>query len=302
MSAGGMSNKDKMKAKTKEGIQAYIFLAPTLLIIALFRYWPTISTMIISFFDYNLISPVRPFVKLRNYIVVFSDPLFYLMLRNTLLYAVGMVSMSMLVALAVAITLDKVKIGVNVFKILYFIPVITSVVAVSLVWQYMYDPKLGLVNWVLNHLGLPSQGWLTDTRQSLFGIILMGSWQQIGFNMLVFLAGLKGISGQYYEAARIDGATSWQQFIKITLPLLKPVILFVLIVQTSFGFQVFTQVYVMTQGGPADASRVIVYHIYQTAFETMRLGRASALSMILFGIILVIALVQLKIIGLRETE
>ncbi len=129
---------------------------------------------------------------------------------------------------------------------------------------------------------------------------MMGSWQQIGFNMLVFLAGVKGISSQYYEAARIDGATSWQQFVKITLPLLKPVILFVLIVQTSFGFQVFTQVYVMTQGGPADASRVIVYHIYQTAFEAMRMGRASALSMVLFGIILAIALVQLKIIGLRE--
>lgn len=297
-----MENKDKLRSKTKESIQGYLFVTPALLIIGLFRYWSTIGTIIMSFYKYSFISLVKPFIGLGNYITIFSDPLFYSILRNTLLYAVGMVSISILVGLGVAIILDKVKIGGNFFKVVYFIPVITSVVAISLVWQYMYDPKLGLINWVLTRLGLPSQGWLTDPRQALFGIILMGSWQQIGFNMLIFVAGLKGISNQYYEAARIDGATLWQQFTSITLPLLRPVILFVLIVQTSFGFQVFTQVYVMTQGGPADASRVMVYHIYQTAFEYMRMGLGSALSTVLFGIILAIALVQLNIFGLGGVE
>jgi len=206
---------------------------------------------------------------------------------------------TMAAALGLALLLNRRRGGERVLRTVVFLPFVTSAVAIAIVWQWMFNPDFGLVNYALRLLHLPAFDWLGSPHTALLAIILVTVWTQVGYQMVVFLAGLQGIPQSYYDAALVDGATPWKRFRHVTLPLLRPVVLFVLVTGIISGFQVFTLVYMMTEGGPLHSTDVIVYRIYQTAWEFLRFGSASAMALVLFGILLAVTAVQFKLLGRR---
>ncbi|MFQ6617998.1 MAG: carbohydrate ABC transporter permease [Fidelibacterota bacterium] len=191
--------------------------------------------------------------------------------------------------------------GVNLLRTLYFLPSVSSFVAISLVWTWLYHPQFGLANYILGFLGLGPFGWLSEPSTALISIMIMTIWMGIGYQMVIFLAGLQGIPEGLYEASRIDGASAWQRFWNITLPLLKPTTFFVLVTSVIASFQVFTSIYVMTEGGPMRSTDVVVYHIYKNAWDYLKMGYASAMAWVLFLIIMAATWIQFKFMG-REVE
>jgi len=240
----------------------------------------------------------RPFVGLANYRALVGDAAFGHALANTAIYVL-FVPVGMAVALALALLVNRRMRGVAFLRTVFFLPYITSFVAISLVWKWMYDPDFGLFNNILARLGLPPQPWLSSPATAMPSLMLMSVWMYAGYMMVIFLAGLQNIPESLYESARIDGAGAWQRFRRITLPMLRPTTFFVLVTMVIFMFQVFTAVYVMTEGGPLHATDVIVYHIYRNAWEYLRMGYASAMAWVLFGIVFVVTLVQYVWLGGR---
>jgi multiple sugar transport system permease protein len=207
----------------------------------------------------------------------------------------------MIISLSVALMMHKRLKGVGFLRTLYFLPSVTSFVAIALVWMWIYHPSFGAANFFLNLVGLPPLQWLNSAQTAMISIIIFSVWLGLGYQMVIFLAGLQGIPDELYEAALIDGASGWKRFWRITLPLLKPTTFFILVTSLIGSFQVFTSVYVMTGGGPVRSTDVVVYHIYQAAWEQLRMGYASAMSWVLFIIIMIATWVQFKLMG-REVE
>jgi len=205
----------------------------------------------------------------------------------------------MAVALALALAMNQPLRGIRIYRTVYFIPVVCSSVAVALVWKWFYNTEFGVLNWVLSLVGIPPQGWITTSRWAMPAIALTVIWKSMGYNMVIFLAGLQDIPQHLYEAAAIDGAASWARFRYITLPLLTPQLFFVLVISVIGSFQAFDMVYVMTGGGPGNATQVYNYYIWQNAFQFFKMGYASALAYILFAIIFLITLVQVRYLGRR---
>jgi multiple sugar transport system permease protein len=208
----------------------------------------------------------------------------------------------MAVALGLALLMNRKIPGVRVLRAIFFLPYITSFVAISLVWRWMFQPDVGLLNGLLGLLRIPPQPWLSSPATALPSLMLMSIWMYAGYMMIIFLAGLQSIPEPLYESARIDGANAWQRFRHITIPMLRPTTLFLLVTMVIFMFQVFTAVYVMTEGGPLHATDVIVYHIYRNAWEYLRMGYASAMAWVLFAIVFVITLVQFRFLGGRPAQ
>ncbi len=281
-----------------EASRAWAFLAPSLAHLLLFSIGPIIFSLWLSFHEWDLLSPARPFVGLDNYRALAADPDFLRSLLNTALY-VTFVPAAMVVALGLALLLNRNIPGVRVLRAVFFLPYITSFVAISLVWRWMFQPDVGLLNGILGWLQIPPQPWLSSPASALPSLMLMSVWMYAGYMMVIFLSGLQSIPASLYESARIDGAGAWQRFLHITLPLLRPTTLFVLVTMVIFMFQVFTAVYVMTEGGPLHATDVIVYHIYRNAWEYLRMGYASAMAWVLFAIVFLITLVQFRWLGGR---
>lgn len=279
-------------------IEGLAFLAPSLILILAFVVAPLVFSLYLSVHRWDVVSPEKPFVGLQNFLGILQNPLFWNALKNTFLFTLQ-VPVSMALALFVAVLLNQKIPGRNVFRTLFFLPTVSSFVAVAMVWQWMYHPEFGLANYLLGKLRLGPFPWLTDPRTALPSIMVMTIWMSIGYQMVIFLAGLQGIPQEYFEAAMIDGASAWQRFRHITLPLLKPTTFFVLVTSMIGSFQVFTSVYVMTQGGPARSTDVLVYHIYQSAWEYLKMGEASAMSWILFCIILLATYLQFRWVGKR---
>ncbi len=279
---------------------AYIFLIPILAWFIIFIFAPMFYAFYLSFLDWNILSPATEFVGLDNYKAVFRDKVFWKSLRNTAYFAVGSVPIGIVVSLCLALMLNRKLALRAAYRTAYFIPVVTSMVAVSIVWKWLYQPTFGLFNFILERLGLPSQGFLTSPKQAMPSIILMSIWKGVGFNMVIFLAGLQAIPRMYYEAARIDGASNWKLFTSITLPLLKPTTLFITVISMIGSLQVFTQVYVMTTGlptglgGPNYATRTVIMHIQELAFKFLKMSYGSAMAWILFIIIMFFTLVQMR--------
>ena len=282
-------------------LQGYTFLMPSLLLLTVFVLVPLFFSLFLSFHQWNIISLQKPFVGLANFRRLWHDALFWNAMKNTAIYTLQ-VPVGMAVALFVAILLNQRLRGIHLFRTIFFLPSVSSFVAVALVWQWLYQPQYGLVNFILKQIGLGPVPWLTSPKTALLSIMIMTIWMGIGYQMVIFLAGLQGIPADLYEAATIDGASPWQRFRSITLPLLKPTTFFVLITSVIGSFQVFTSVYVMTQGGPNRATDVVVYNIYQNAWEYLRMGYASAMSWVLFGVILIVTVLQFEILGKREKE
>jgi multiple sugar transport system permease protein/fructooligosaccharide transport system permease protein len=276
---------------------AFLFVLPALLNFVVFRYLPILWAGRASLYQYSLLGGYRGFIGLDHYVrAVVDDAIFWKSMKATVLYVLGKVPLQVTLALALAVFVQRSGLVMGAVRSAIFAPVVTSMIIVTLIWQMMYHPDQGLLNGVLRSVGLPPQPWHTGAKTALPSIIAMTVWKDVGFSMILLVAGLQGIPEEFYEAALVDGATRWQLFWQITLPLLRRTLLFVVVTQTIFAFQVFVPVYQMTKGGPVDATKVIVFYIYQQGFLFQDMGYASALSMIVLVLILIISVVQMRLL------
>jgi multiple sugar transport system permease protein len=254
--------------------------------------------MSVSLFRWDILSQNKPWLGLQNYQNLFADPVFWKSLTNTLLYVGLSVPAQLVLGLAFAVLLQAASHCRGFLRALYFIPFVTSTVAISWVWRWMYQPTFGPLNKILALLHLPEQTYLASPDQALPSIVVVLTWQALGFYIIIFLAGLEGIPVDFYEAAKIDGAHAWELFRHITLPLLNPTIVFLTVIGTINGIQVFTQVLNMSfqgMGGPLDSTKSLVLFIYNQAFQSFKMGYASAATVVLFALILVITVIQLRV-------
>lgn len=274
---------------------AFILLLPAAIGLILFSFVPILQAFQISFYDAPLLSSQRTFVGLGNYVTALSDPVFIQALINTIVYTVEIVILQVVVALVLALLIRDYFPGIGIFRSAFFLPVVTSLVVVSTVWKIMYHTDNGLINSIMRSVSLPPLHWLTSPDIALWSMVILGIWKEVGFSMLVLLGGLQGIPQDLYEAGGIDGATGWNSFWYITLPLLRRAMLFVVVLSTINAFKLFTPVYVMTEGGPADSTQTLVFYIFQSAFRYFKMGYASALSFLLLVLVVILAAIQFRV-------
>ncbi len=284
---------------------AWTFVAPALFVIAVFFTLPVLAALLLSFTDFDLyaladIKNLR-FVGLRNYIDLLNTPLFWTSLLNTAYFVVLGVPLSIAASLGAALLLNsRLARCKGFFRTALFAPVVTTVVAVALIWRYLFHTRYGLINYALGLVGIGPIDWLGDPHWAMPAIVLFAIWKNFGYNMIILLAGLQGISQDVYEAARIDGASRWQQFRHITAPSLKPVLLLVAIITMAGYFQLFAEPYVMTRGDPLRSTVSVLYYLYEEGFRWWNLGRASAIAFILFALILIVTRALLRATRARE--
>jgi multiple sugar transport system permease protein len=269
-------------------------------VIAVFVVFPIFFSLFLSFHKWAILTPEKPFVGLANYQRMITSPEFWQCLGNTFLYTAGVVPVGAAASLGLALLLNRPVKGSGFFRTAFFLPTITSMIALAVVWLWVYDDGNGLLNLLLRAVHLKPVRWLTSTKTSLLSMIIMTVWKNAGYHMVVFLAGLQAIPESLYEAARIDGAGPAQRFRSITWPLLVPTTAFVLVTNTIFTFQVFGPIYVMTGGGPVRSTSVVVYYLYQRAFEFQEMGYASAVAWVVFLILIALTVVQMRVSRKRE--
>ena len=282
-------------------LSASPFLTASLIGFAIFYFAPMVISVVISLTDWNgldrLLAPgfmAEHFIGLDNYKAILAGAEFWKVLKNTLVYIVLYIPLMLTTSTAIAALLSRQRRGVGVFRVLYYIPVLTSWVAASLIWKSLLSPQYGAMNGILAIFGIEGPGWLTDEKWAMPAIVLVSVWKDMGFFGLILLSGMVGIDRTYYEAAEIDGAGSWTRFLKITLPLLTPSLFYVLIVSLINSFQLFPQIMIMTDGGPNGATQVMMERIYKYGFRYYRMGYASAFSWILFIVIIICTAVQMR--------
>ncbi len=279
---------------------AYFFLAPAVGAIFVFFFIPVLAALIISFTDFDIyalssLSNTR-FIGLSNYTKLFDDPLFWTALKNTFYYVVGAGPISVIISLFAAMLLNSKLVKLKaVFRMFYFIPVVTTLVAVAIIWRFIYHPKFGLLNYLLSFVGINPIDWLGDPNWAMPAIMIMSVWKNFGYNMIIFIAGLQNIPDELYEAAVIEGSNAWQKFRNITLPLLTPTTIFVCIITMIGFFQLFAEPYIMTQGGPLNKTLSIVGYMYQEGFRWWNMGYSASLAFVLFIIIFIATIIQLRI-------
>jgi multiple sugar transport system permease protein len=287
----------------RRALTAYALLVVPLAFFILVRIIPTLSALQVAFYQWDMLSDNRPFVGLDNFQRLPTDGMFVASIANTLKYLVLGVPTGLVIALAIALALSRVKRLAGLFRTVYFIPFVTSLVAVSWVWRWLYQPQRGSLNVLLGLVGIPAQPFLQSTSQALPSIVAVNVWHDLGFQIVIFLAGLSAIPEQYYEAARLDGAGPWALFRHITVPLLNPTIVFLAVTSAISSLQVFTQVQNMSAqgtGGPLNSTLSLVLYVYQKAFGgAYQMGYASAMTVVLFILILLITLIQLRVLSRR---
>lgn len=285
-------------------IFCYTMLLPIFVLFMFLRIIPIAQTFWMSLFNWKLVGSDRPFLGLGNYQGLIFDDQFLLSLTNTFLYAGASVILCLLISLPIAVTLNNKKTKfISFYQAIYFLPFITPLVPMSVAWKWIYDPKYGILNFLLSLVGIKPVGWLIYPGIAIWALILMNIWKNLGYNIVLLIVGLKNISTVYYEAASIDGASGWNTFRYITLPLLKPMLLYVLVTSTINAFNVFTQVYVMTlgsQAAPGKAVRVLLFDIFENAFRYFRLGYACAEAVILTLIVIVFTFIEFKALKTDE--
>ena len=282
----------------EKGLRKYawlcLFLLPSLSGLVLFTLLPILASLGLTFFEWDLLTPPR-FVGLDNFQRLIHNRNFWAALAHTLYFIVGYIPLVMVIALGVAVILNQKLKGVILFRTALFTPVVSAWVAVALLWKWIFNPKFGIVNYLLGLIGIQGPAWLFDPQWAMPAIIITSVWKDIGFVMVMFLAGLQGIPTEYYEAAAIDGASGWRRFRHITLPLLSPTTFFALIISLINSFQVFDQVWIMTGGGPAGATSVLVEQIVKNAFSYSRMGYAATLSWVLFLLVFTATAFQMRL-------
>jgi len=281
---------------TRQTRVAYAFLAPGLLLFAAYRLYPLLEGLRLSFTNARLGRPLQQWVGLANYTRLLEDTRFHVSLWNTALYTVASTLPILAVPLALALALNRGRLK-NLLRSVFFFPFTLSVVTVGLAWLWLLDPVVGPFNYYLRALGAPTRSWLADPHTAMAAIILTTVWWVTGYYLVIYLAGLQDIPRELYEAAALDGASGPRAFVAVTLPLLRPVLLFVVVTHVIGSFQLFGQVFVLTNGGPGDATRTVVQHLYETAFQNFfQFGAASAMAWVLFAVILIFSLVQFRLL------
>lgn len=303
--------------KTKWKISPYLYILPALVLLIIFRLVPIVMSFMLSFFDLDIKGGGR-FIGLANYGMILKDEVFWQSMLNTFWLILFVVPLSIVFPLIFAVLLNQIKWLKGLFRIVYFMPFVTSLVAVSIVWKIIFSEQAGLANTFLNWLGIAPQLWLGESKGiftllfsaigvnlpawmggpslALFSIIIMTVWKGLGYNTIIYLAGLQNISKVYYEAAEIDGASKSRQFFGITIPLISPTTFYVLLMTTIVSFQAFAQVYLMTdKGGPLNTTKLIVYYIYEKGFDLLDMDYASAVALVLFVLILALTILQRRL-------
>lgn len=280
------------RALGSEHLAGWAFVAPAVILIGLFGIAPIIWSGVISFQANDLTSPPHG-VGFANYKALAKDPAFRTSIKHTVIYTALFVPISVAGAMAIAVALNRRIRGIRFYRLAVFIPVVTSTVATGIVFLWLLDPTFGLVNWILHAVGLPQQKFLQDPNQALYCIVAMTVWSWLGFDVIIYLAALQGIPKDLLEAAEIDGASKWNSFRTIVVPLLGPATLFLTVWSTINALQLFDEIYVTTRGGPLSSTTVIVYYLYQQAFQFFNGGYGAAIAYVLFAGILVITVVQL---------
>jgi ABC-type sugar transport system permease subunit len=278
---------------SRQTLVAYAFLAPSLILFAIFRHGPAVFSLFLSLFNWTMVDDPE-YVGTQNFTRLAQDDIFWKALWNTVKYTIFAVPPDIVIALILAVLLNQQLRGMKLFRLAYFIPVVTSGALVAIVWRWLYQPR-GIINGFLLDLGLTPQRWLIDIDLVLPSIAAMAIWKHVGFNMLILLAGLQSIPPELEEAARLDGAGRTRIFFNITLPLLKPVIVLATILTTIGSFQMFDAAFVMTGGGPYYASTTLVYYTYLKAFDQYQMGYGATIAFVLFLIILVVTLIQRRV-------
>jgi len=293
---------NRLSIGQKRLIWVWTFLALPVVFYVVIRFYPTFQAFWLSFTDWDLLRPAQ-FIGVENYVKLYNDPVFWQVFNNTFAYLIVGTPISLVVSFSVAYYLDRVRFMHSFIRALYFLPFLTTAAAMAWVWRWFYQPPpIGIINGFLGTAGLPAQPFLRSTEQALPAIMVTAIWAGLGFQIIIFMAGLRAIPQTYYEAARIDGLGEWAILRKITLPLLKPTTVF-LVVFSSIGFlRIFDQVYNMTSndpGGPLNTTKPLVLMIYQTAFSSFNMGYAAAQTVVLFTILLIVSLMQLWVLRTR---
>ncbi len=275
---------------------AYTFLLPTLAVLGVFVFYPVLKALSLSFYEWDMISPNPKWVGIGNYTDLLQDDLFWKSLGNTFYYVIGSVPITIVIALAIALLLNSKINFRGLFRLAYFMPYITSTVAITMVWRWLYHDRFGLFNYILGLFDIDMVRWLMDPKWAMPAVIILSIWRHLGYDVVIFLAGLQNIDEEVYEAARVDGAEGWQLFRYITWPLLSPTTFFILIISIIGSFKVFTEIFVLLPGGgPLNSAMTAVYYVYEKGFGEWQMGYASAAAYVLFFIIFAFTLVQMYV-------
>jgi multiple sugar transport system permease protein len=282
--------------RREEAVAGYLFLLPTAVGFIVFIAGPLLAAVGLSLFDYDLLSPPR-FTGLSNFEAALGDSRLLIVYRNTLVYVLSWAVIDVVVAMALAVAMNRPMHAAlrYLLRTAYFFPVLTSTASVAIIWTFLLNTDLGILNYYFGQLGLPKVPWLTSSAWAIWSIVLMQVWKSVGFNFILFVAGLQNIPRHLYEAAAIDGAGRWASFRHVTLPMLSSTTFFALVISMINGFQIFDSPFIMTQGGPGDASRTVVMYIYENGFRFFKMGYASTIALTLFVVILALTLVQFRL-------
>ncbi len=283
----------------REWLLFALLIGPNLLLFAVFTYWPLLYNFYLSFVRWNFLRPTRPFVGLENYINVFSSAQFWTIVLNTLTFTIWSVGLTLTLGLALALLINQPLRYRNAVRGVLFSPVLISGAVVAVVWSYIFDPRYGLIDELLRYIGLNSPDWLNDPRWAMPAVIIVYVWKNLGYAVVIYLAGLQGISRELYDAALVDGAGPWARFRHVTLPGLSPVAFFLSVTSLLASFQSFDIIKVLTDGGPVIATTTLIYHLYDLGFVSYDAGEAGVVAMVLFVIMLVLTLIQLRYLERR---
>lgn len=303
--ATGIGRRIRLAARamsTREARAGYLFMLPSLVILSVFVFWPIVQSVLLSLQNWQF-GGTSTWVGFDNYQRMMSDYRIANAFHNTFVYTAITVPVGMAISLVLALALNQKLPAVRLFRSAFFLPVITSFAIMSLVWRFLLDPDIGLLSYWSQLLHLPTGDWLRDPTWALPSVMVVSIWKNVGFNMVIFLAGLQGISEQYYEAAKVDGANAWRRFLHVTLPQLRPTMLFVLVVSVIAAFEVFDVVWVMTpQGGPLFSTDVVVTYIYHQGIELLDISYAATIGVVLCAIVFALTLIQLRVLHFRDVD
>jgi ABC-type sugar transport system permease subunit len=303
--AAGVGVTSGAKRRRRSDLREYglfaLFVGPNIALLAIFSYWPLIQNVALSFTEWDMIAPEKRFVGLQNWTSVLSDGRFWQIARNTLVFTAGSVGLTLLLGLALALTLNQSLKGRDAARTVLFTPTVLSGAAVAIVWYFIFDGNWGLIRTALGAFNVPSPRWVVDANWAMPAVIIVYVWKTVGYSGVVFLAGLQNIPKELYEAARVDGANAWQRFTSVTLPGLAPIAFFVLVTSLLLSFQSFDILNVLTGGGPVIATTTLLYEYYNQAFLGFHSGPAAVYGVVLFAVMLILTIVQLRYVERRVT-